>query len=70
MARSLRIEYRGAFYHVTSRGNERKKIFFAKSDYCKFKTYLEEAAEKYGHYLHAYKVKGDNPIFSCQEQNG
>ena len=27
MARPLRIEYAGAFYHVTSRGNERKDVF-------------------------------------------
>ena len=27
MARPLRITYPGAFYHVTSRGNERKDIF-------------------------------------------
>jgi hypothetical protein len=27
MARPLRIEYPGAYYHVTSRGNERKAIF-------------------------------------------
>jgi len=27
MARQLRIEFPGAFYHVTSRGNERKAIF-------------------------------------------
>lgn len=26
MARPLRIEYPGAYYHVTSRGNERKAI--------------------------------------------
>ncbi len=36
MARPLRIEYEGAFYHVTARGNERKKFFFNKSDYKKF----------------------------------
>ena len=29
MSRSLRIEYPGAFYHVTARGNERKAIFKA-----------------------------------------
>ena len=29
MARPLRITYPGAFYHVTSRGNERKDIFRA-----------------------------------------
>ena len=27
MARPLRIAYEGAVYHVTSRGNERKRIF-------------------------------------------
>jgi hypothetical protein len=29
MARQLRIEFSGAFYHVTSRGNLRDKIFFS-----------------------------------------
>jgi hypothetical protein len=33
----LRIEYEGAFYHVTARGNERKRIFFGKGDYDEFK---------------------------------
>jgi len=54
MARALRIEYKGAFYHVTSRGNERKNIFFARSDYLKFQAYLEEAGKKYGYFLHSY----------------
>jgi len=27
MARPLRITYPGAFYHVTSRGNEQKDVF-------------------------------------------
>ena len=27
MARPLRIEFEGALYHITSRGNERKDIF-------------------------------------------
>ena len=30
MARPIRIEYKGAFYHVTARGNERKRILFNK----------------------------------------
>jgi len=54
VARPLRIEYEGAFYHVTSRGNERRKIFFGKADYEKFKSYLEEAKEKCGYRLHCY----------------
>ncbi len=36
MARPLRIEYPGAYYHVTARGNEREKIFFTKRDCLKF----------------------------------
>jgi putative transposase len=54
MARPLRIEYKGAFYHVTSRGNERRKIYYAKSDYEKFKSYLRDAQDKYGFFLHSY----------------
>jgi REP element-mobilizing transposase RayT len=54
MARPLRIAYEGAFYHITSRGNERGKIFFTQTDYDKFKDYLKEAQEKYGSILHSY----------------
>ena len=36
MARPLRIIYPGAFYHVTSRGNERKDIYKSKRDREKF----------------------------------
>ncbi|SPF44950.1 transposase (fragment) [Syntrophobacter sp. SbD1] len=54
MARPLRIEYEGAFYHVTARGNERWKIFFMKKDYDKFKEYIEAAEINFGFILHAY----------------
>lgn len=54
MARPLRIEYEGAIYHVTVRGNERRKIFFSRRDYEKFKEYLAEAKEKYRFHIHAY----------------
>jgi len=48
VARPLRIEYPGAFYHVTSRGNEQKDIFKSKSDREKFISYLESASVRYG----------------------
>ncbi len=32
MARQLRIEFEGAFYHVTSRGNQRKQIYWDNRD--------------------------------------
>jgi putative transposase len=56
MARPLRIEYEGGVYHVTSRGNERRKIFFCKSDYEKFKSYLRRAQDKYDYLLHYYML--------------
>ncbi len=40
MARPLRIEYDGALYHVTSRGNERKAIFKDNSDRTSFLSIL------------------------------
>ncbi len=48
MARSLRIEYEGALYHVTARGNERKNIYFSKTDYKRFFHYISEAQKKFG----------------------
>jgi len=36
MSRPLRIEFAGAYYHVTARGNERKKIFVSQRDYARF----------------------------------
>lgn len=54
MARPVRIEYEGAFYHVTTRGNERRRIFFTETDYERIKDYLKEAQDKYGYLLHGY----------------
>jgi putative transposase len=54
MARPLRIVYPGAFYHVTSRGNEQKDVFKSQRDREKFLEYLESATERYGAVVHAY----------------
>lgn len=54
MARPLRIEYEGALYHVTSRGNERGKIFFTRTDYQKFREYLADLKVKFGLVIHCY----------------
>ena len=47
MARPLRIEYAGAVYHVTVRGNQRRDIFFSKSDRERFLFKLEESIHRY-----------------------
>jgi len=54
MARPLRIMYPGAFYHVTSRGNERKAVFKSKQDREKFLEYLESATQRYDARIHTY----------------
>lgn len=54
MARPLRIAYPGAFYHVTSRGNEQKDVFKSKRDREKFQEYLASATQRYGAVIHAY----------------
>lgn len=54
MARQLRIQYPGAFYHVTSRGNERKEIFRDEEDYELFLERLAETLDVYNVTLLGY----------------
>lgn len=54
MARPLRITYPSAFYHITSRGNERKNIFRSNRDREKFLEYLETATERYNAVIHVF----------------
>src|SRR6266571_2903399 len=54
MARPLRITYPGAFYHVTSRGNERKDVFKSQRDREKFLEYLASATERYDAIIHVF----------------
>ena len=54
MTRPLRIEYPGAYYHITSRGNERKNIFKDKKDRDKFLSYLKSAHLRYKSAIHAF----------------
>ena len=54
MGRPIRIEYPGALYHITSRGNERRKIFRDKADRMKFLGILRDYHDRYGILIHAY----------------
>ena len=54
MARPLRIEYDGAVYHVTSRGNERKNIFKDDEDRLLFLDTLKKVNEKHNWLCHAF----------------
>jgi putative transposase len=48
MARPLRIEFSGALYHITSRGNEQRPIFRDDVDRKMFLTFLGDAVQRFG----------------------
>ena len=50
MARPLRIEYKGACYHVMNRGNQRARVFHSKKHYMLF-------VEKLGHFCELFDVR-------------
>jgi len=54
MPRPKRIHYEGAVYHVTSRGNERRKIFLSDEERWLFLRILEEMVEHHGVVCHAW----------------
>ena len=60
MARPLRIEFPGAVYHVTSRGNERKAIFRDDRDRILFLDTLKEVSFRYNWLCHAYCLMGNH----------
>ncbi|MFT6916266.1 MAG: putative transposase [Motiliproteus sp.] len=54
MARPLRIEFAGALYHVTARGNAKKDIYQDDVDREIFLELLGNCCERYGWLCHAY----------------
>jgi len=64
------LEYEGAFYHVTARGNERRKIYFSEYDYQKVREYLGTAQDKYGYKLHCYVLMTNHYHILIETPNG
>ena len=54
MARPLRIEFSGALYHVTSRGDRREAIYEDDKDRERFLEVLAEVVERFNWVCHAY----------------
>ena len=54
MARPLRLEYSGAIYHVTARGNAQNAVFLDDRDRETFLTCLSEVVLRLGWLCHAY----------------
>lgn len=60
MSRPLRIQFPGAFYHITARGNERAKIFLDDRDKKKFLKYLIRIHQRYGVRIHSYVLMSNH----------
>lgn len=54
MARPLRIQFEGAVYHLTSRGNAGQDIFLDDEDRTEFLEILAETVARYGWVCHGY----------------
>jgi REP element-mobilizing transposase RayT len=54
MARPLRIEFPGALYHVTSRGDGREDIYRGHTDRQAFLSVFGEVCERFNWWAHAY----------------
>jgi REP element-mobilizing transposase RayT len=60
MARPLRIEFPGALYHVTARGNERSAIFRDEADRAQFIDVVGRLPERFGSIIHGYVLMGNH----------
>ncbi len=60
MARPLRIEFPGAVYHVTSRGNERGMVYRDDDDRRRFLEILSRTVSRWRWVVHAYCLMGNH----------
>ena len=54
MARQLRIEFEGAYYHILSRGNNQSNIFHSDEDRQDFLYILADMSERFEIEIYAY----------------
>jgi putative transposase len=60
MARSLRIQFENAYYHVTCRGNARQRTFFVDDDRSAFLDFLGRSSEIYETEIIAYVLMSNH----------
>ncbi len=70
MARPLRIEYPGAYYHVINRGLERRDIFKNNKDYEYFLLLLNKLSLKYNLIVHSYCLMTNHYHLYLETPNG
>ena len=70
MARPLRIEYDGALYHVTSRGNERKLVFKDDTDRNIFLDTFHKVTQRYNWLCRAYCLMNNHYHLVIETSDG
>jgi REP element-mobilizing transposase RayT len=60
MARPLRLEFAGALYHVTSRGNRREMIYESDDDRRAWVSILDDVCKIFNWVCHAYCLMGNH----------
>ena len=68
MARPLRIEFSGAVYHVTARGNARQDIFLDDTDRSEFLALLHRACDRHDWICHGYCLMSNHYHLLLQTQ--
>lgn len=70
MARPIRLEFPGAIYHVTTRGNDGDNIFVDDQDRLQFLTVLGEVVSRSGWIVHAYVLMNNHYHLLIETPNG
>jgi len=70
MTRPVRIEFEGALYHVTSRGDRREDIYEDDSDRLQFLEVLGEVVETFNWVCHAYYQMGNHYHLAVETPDG
>lgn len=60
MARDLRIEYEGAVYHVTNRGNGQEMIYRQEADWKAFLGIMSDVVSEFGWRIYTYCLMGNH----------
>jgi len=70
LARPLRVEYPGAYYHVTARGVARQNIFHDDKDYSEFLDRVQDVNERWGLVFHGYCLMSNHYHIEVETPEG
>ena len=70
MARPLRIEFDGAYYHILSRGNNKSSIFREEEDCRDFLDLLDQMNDRFSIDIYAYVLMGNHYHLLLQTRYG